>query len=70
MLFSYRPHTKYREGNVFRVSVLLLTGGGGSSTNFTWGGEGGLQPTSPGGGRGGGGGLQPTSPGGGGGRRG
>ena len=25
----YRPHTKYREGYVFTVSVLLLTWGGG-----------------------------------------
>ena len=24
----YRPHTKYREGYVFSVSVLLFTGGG------------------------------------------
>ena len=28
-LHFYRPHTKYREGYVFSVSVLLFTGGGG-----------------------------------------
>ena len=27
--YYYRPHTKYREGYVFSVSVLLFTGGGG-----------------------------------------
>ena len=26
--YIYRPHTKHREGYVFSISVLLLTGGG------------------------------------------
>ena len=38
-LYCYRPHTKYREGYVFSVSVLLFTGGGGEGG----GGGGGVK---------------------------
>ena len=35
----YRPHTKYREGYVFSVSVLLFTGGGGGGGERGGGGK-------------------------------
>ena len=33
-IINYRPHTKYREGYVFSVSVLLFTGGGGGGVKI------------------------------------